>query len=85
MLVTVLAGGHGLLVGVPGLAKTRLVEALGIVLGLATKRIQFTPDLMPADIVGSEVLEEAESGRRPVDRRGGQCPAIAGGCRGCHC
>jgi MoxR-like ATPase len=64
VLVTILAGGHGLLVGVPGLAKTRLVEALGIVLGLATKRIQFTPDLMPADIVGSEVLEEAESGRR---------------------
>ena len=64
VLVTMLAGGHGLLVGVPGLAKTRLVEALGIVLGLATKRIQFTPDLMPADIVGSEVLEESESGRR---------------------
>jgi MoxR-like ATPase len=64
VLVTMLAGGHGLLVGVPGLAKTRLVEALGVVLGLATKRIQFTPDLMPADIVGSEVLEESESGRR---------------------
>ena len=64
VLITMLAGGHGLLVGVPGLAKTRLVEALGIVLGLATKRIQFTPDLMPADIVGSEVLEEAETGRR---------------------
>jgi MoxR-like ATPase len=52
------------LVGVPGLAKTRLVETLGVVLGLATKRIQFTPDLMPADIVGSEVLEESDSGRR---------------------
>ncbi len=64
VLITMLAGGHGLLVGVPGLAKTRLVEALGVVLGLATKRIQFTPDLMPADIVGSEVLEEAETGRR---------------------
>ncbi|MCE9524106.1 MAG: MoxR family ATPase [Alphaproteobacteria bacterium] len=64
VLITMLAGGHGLLVGVPGLAKTRLVESLGIVLGLATKRIQFTPDLMPADIVGSEVLEEAETGRR---------------------
>src|SRR5689334_21321785 len=64
VLVAMLAGGHGLLVGVPGLAKTRLVEALGVVLGLATKRIQFTPDLMPADIVGSEVLEESESGRR---------------------
>src|SRR3954471_21839178 len=63
-LITLLAGGHGLLVGVPGLAKTRLVETLGIVLGLDWKRIQFTPDLMPADIVGSEVLEEADSGRR---------------------
>ena len=62
-LVTLLAGGHGLLIGVPGLAKTRLVETLGIVLGLDWKRIQFTPDLMPADIIGSEVLEE-ESGRR---------------------
>ena len=64
VLITMLAGGHGLLVGVPGLAKTRLVETLGVVLGLATKRIQFTPDLMPADIVGSEVLEESETGRR---------------------
>ncbi len=64
VLVTLLAGGHGLLIGVPGLAKTRLVETLGIVLGLDWKRIQFTPDLMPADIIGSEVLEEAESGRR---------------------
>lgn len=63
-LVTLLAGGHGLLIGVPGLAKTRLVETLGVVLGLNWKRIQFTPDLMPADIVGSEVLEESESGKR---------------------
>jgi MoxR-like ATPase len=63
-LITMLAGGHGLLIGVPGLAKTRLVETLGIVLGLATKRIQFTPDLMPADILGSEVLEEDETGKR---------------------
>jgi len=63
-LVTLLAGGHVLLIGVPGLAKTRLVETLGIVLGLAEKRIQCTPDLMPADILGSEVLEESESGRR---------------------
>src|SRR5215469_1288449 len=63
-LVTLLAGGHGLLIGVPGLAKTRLVETLGIVLGLDWKRIQFTPDLMPADIIGSEVLEEGESHRR---------------------
>ncbi len=62
-LVTLLAGGHGLLIGVPGLAKTRLVETLGIVLGLDWKRIQFTPDLMPADIIGSEVLEE-DGGKR---------------------
>ncbi len=63
-LITLLAGGHALLIGVPGLAKTRLVETLGTVLGLTAKRVQFTPDLMPADILGSEVLEEAESGRR---------------------
>jgi MoxR-like ATPase len=63
-LITLLAGGHVLLVGVPGLAKTRLVETLGVVLGLTQKRVQFTPDLMPADILGSEVLEEGESGRR---------------------
>ncbi len=58
-LVTLLSGGHGLLIGVPGLAKTKLVETLGIVLGLDSKRIQFTPDLMPSDILGAEVLEEA--------------------------
>ena len=63
-LITLLAGGHGLLIGVPGLAKTRLVETLGAVLGLDDKRVQFTPDLMPADILGSEVLEEADGGRR---------------------
>jgi MoxR-like ATPase len=58
-LVTLLGGGHALLIGVPGLAKTKLVETLGKVLGLETKRVQFTPDLLPADILGSEVLEEA--------------------------
>jgi MoxR-like ATPase len=63
-LITLLSGGHALLIGVPGLAKTRLVETLGAVLGIDNKRIQFTPDLMPSDIVGSEVLEEAEGGRR---------------------
>ena len=63
-LITLLAGGHTLLIGVPGLAKTRLVETLGTVLGLDDKRVQFTPDLMPADILGSEVLEESETGRR---------------------
>jgi MoxR-like ATPase len=63
-LVALLAGGHALLVGVPGLAKTKLVETLGIVLGLDARRIQFTPDLMPSDILGSEVLEQDDSGRR---------------------
>ena len=63
-LITLLAGGHALLIGVPGLAKTKLVETLGIVLGLADKRIQCTPDLMPADILGAEVLEESDAGRR---------------------
>jgi len=63
-LITLLAGGHALLVGVPGLAKTRLAETLGVVLGLDQKRVQFTPDLMPADILGSEVLEEGPDGRR---------------------
>src|SRR4051794_6933 len=63
-LVALLAGGHALLVGVPGLAKTKLVEALGVVLGLDARRIQFTPDLMPSDILGSEVLEESQGGKR---------------------
>ncbi len=63
-LITLLSGGHVLLVGVPGLAKTRLTEILGTVLGLSERRVQFTPDLMPADILGSEVLEESETGRR---------------------
>ncbi|WP_147163939.1 AAA family ATPase [Pararhodospirillum oryzae] len=64
VLVTVLSGGHALLIGLPGLAKTRLAQTLGVVLGLADKRVQFTPDLMPADILGSEVLEETTEGRR---------------------
>jgi MoxR-like ATPase len=63
-LITILSGGHALLIGVPGLAKTSLVETLGTVLGLDNKRIQFTPDLMPSDIVGSEVLEETAAGKR---------------------
>lgn len=63
-LITLLAGGHALLVGFPGLGKTRLVDTLGTVLGLEDKRVQFTPDLMPADILGSEVLEESDTGRR---------------------
>ena len=63
-LVTLLSGGHALLIGVPGLAKTLLVETLGKVLGLDAKRIQFTPDLMPSDIIGSEVLEDNPGQRR---------------------
>ena len=63
-LVTILSGGHGLLVGVPGLAKTKLVETLGTVLGLSSQRIQFTPDLMPSDILGAEVLEESADRKR---------------------
>ena len=63
-LTAILSGGHALLIGVPGLAKTRLVETLGTVLGLSANRIQFTPDLMPADILGSEVLEQGPDGSR---------------------
>lgn len=63
-LGAILSGGHALLVGVPGLAKTLLVETLSIVLGMDGKRVQFTPDLMPADIIGSEVLEEGAKGKR---------------------
>src|SRR5215211_3278956 len=63
-LITVLCGGHALLIGLPGLAKTKLVETMGTVLGLDARRIQFTPDLMPSDILGSEVLEESPDHRR---------------------
>jgi MoxR-like ATPase len=63
-LVTILSGGHALLLGVPGLAKTKLVETMGTVLGLDARRIQFTPDLMPSDILGTEVLEESQTGKR---------------------
>jgi MoxR-like ATPase len=63
-LITVLSGGHALLIGVPGLAKTKLVETMGTVLGLDARRIQFTPDLMPSDILGSEVLEESPGAKR---------------------
>jgi MoxR-like ATPase len=64
VLVTILAGGHGLLVGLPGLAKTKLVDTLGTVLGLDARRVQFTPDLMPSDIIGTEILDEAVNGKR---------------------
>ena len=68
-LAGIFSGGHVLLVGVPGLGKTRLVETLGRTLGLDTRRVQFTPDLMPADILGSEVLDDAaESGGRRAFR-----------------
>ena len=63
-LITILSGGHALLIGVPGLAKTKLVETMGTVLGLDARRIQFTPDLMPSDILGTEVLEESAGGKR---------------------
>jgi MoxR-like ATPase len=62
-LTAILSGGHALLTGVPGLGKTLLVETLGHVLGLSTRRIQFTPDLMPSDILGSEVLDDTPQGR----------------------
>ncbi len=63
-LITILAGGHGLLIGVPGLAKTKLVETLGTVFGLSAARVQFTPDLMPSDILGSEVMDIGADGTR---------------------
>ena len=63
-LTALLCGGHGLLIGLPGLGKTRLVETLGTVMGLDGNRVQFTPDLMPADILGSEVLDTTEDGTR---------------------
>src|SRR5580700_6905646 len=63
-IITILSGGHALLLGVPGLAKTKLVETMGTVVGLDARRIQFTPDLMPSDILGTEVLEESQAGKR---------------------
>ena len=63
-LSALLCGGHGLVIGVPGLGKTRLVDTLSTVMGLKGARVQFTPDLMPADILGSEVLESDATGRR---------------------
>ena len=64
VLSAILCGGHGLLIGLPGLGKTRLVDTLSTVLGLDGARVQFTPDLMPADILGSEVLETGADGSR---------------------
>src|SRR5687768_18595510 len=67
MLTALLCKGHCLIVGVPGLAKTLLVATLGKILGLKFHRIQFTPDLMPSDIVGSEILQTTEDGARRVE------------------
>ena len=64
LLTSLLCKGHCLLVGVPGLAKTLLISTLGRILGLKFQRIQFTPDLMPTDIVGSEILQNTASGER---------------------
>jgi MoxR-like ATPase len=64
LFVALLARGHCLMVGVPGLAKTLLIKTLGEILDLDFRRIQFTPDLMPSDITGSEILEETEEGKR---------------------
>lgn len=63
-LIAMLSGGHALLMGLPGLGKTLLVDTLSTVMGLSANRVQFTPDLMPADIIGSEVLETADDGTR---------------------
>ena len=78
-LVTLLAGGHGLLIGVPGLAKTKLVETLGVVMGLDALRVQFTPDLMPSDILGAEVMEEGLDRTRSFRFIKGPIFAIADG------
>ena len=64
VLTTMLAGGHAVLVGVPGVGKTRLVETMATVMGVSNARVQFTPDLMPTDILGVEVLDEVQGGKR---------------------
>ena len=64
VLCAILSGGHALLIGAPGLAKTRLIDAMGKVLGLSAGRVQFTPDLMPSDILGSEILDQTDDGKR---------------------
>ncbi|MBR4222962.1 MAG: AAA family ATPase, partial [Victivallales bacterium] len=63
LVITILAGGHALLTGVPGLGKTKLVKSIAQLFSLSFKRIQFTPDLMPADIFGTEVMDEVEGAR----------------------
>lgn len=64
IFITLLSGGHVLLIGVPGIAKTLMVETVATVMGLDSNRIQCTPDLMPADVIGSEILDESETGKR---------------------
>ena len=64
LLLAVFSGGHCLLTGAPGLAKTLLVQSLSQLFNLSYQRIQFTPDLMPADVTGSEILEESSDGRK---------------------
>ena len=72
ILVTIIAGGHAMLTGVPGLGKTMLVKSIAQLLSLSFKRIQFTPDLMPADIFGTEVLDvNQEDGKRSFSASGG--------------
>ena len=67
MLMCILSRGHGLLMGVPGLAKTLMVNSLSKIMSLEFNRIQFTPDLMPSDITGTEILQEGEAGRRQFE------------------
>src|SRR5690242_20139426 len=68
VLLTIFCGGHGLIVGVPGLAKTLLVRSLGRALDLSFNRVQFTPDLMPSDITGTEILQvDPNNGQRRLD------------------
>ena len=67
MLICILSRGHGLLMGVPGLAKTLMVNSLSKIMSLDFSRIQFTPDLMPSDITGTEILQEGEAGRRSFE------------------
>ncbi len=69
LLITIFSGSHCLIMGPPGLAKTLLVNTLAMVLGLDFRRIQFTPDLMPSDIIGTEILEENADGQRSLARK----------------
>jgi MoxR-like ATPase len=73
VLTCLLAGGHALLEGIPGLGKTLLVRTLGEVLELSFSRVQFTPDLMPADITGTSILRESTDGARTLEFQPGRC------------